>query len=258
MSLLCLDNVSVQLGDRLAVDSVSLQVAPGEIVAVVGPNGAGKSTLLRAVAGLCEYSGVVRIDEQSVAELGDRERARLVAWMGQTPRAAFGFSAVDAVLQSRYPHLGPFADAPAGARDRALELLTLLGVEHLAERAVNAMSGGELQRIWVARTAMQGTRVALFDEPSSAQDYRGAARIAEQIAALADDGSAVLIVLHDLNLAARFADRLLLLDGGKVAKIGTAAEVLRSEVLHPLYGDAVAIRSSPEGPFVQIRWKRQR
>jgi iron complex transport system ATP-binding protein len=243
-------------GPKRLVDSVTLRVAAGECVALLGPNGAGKSTLLKM---LCRQipvgSGVVRFDGRPLAAWPDRELARRRAVLPQSGAVPFAFSAREIVLLGRLPHgdgrrCGELVDDAMARTDTA----------HLAERVVTTLSGGELQRVHLARVLVQlggnpGPGQALYlDEPVSSLDPAHQHAALREAQALARAGVAVLVVLHDLNLAAQYADRLILLQSGTVAAEGTPAEVLQEKTIARVFGVRATIIAHPliAGPAVFV------
>lgn len=233
-------------GDRLtytharapepAVCDISLSVIPGRLLAVVGPNGAGKTTLLRLLSGaLVPQAGQVRLDDRPLQELPDRLRARVLAVVPQSESSPFPVTVREMVGMGRYPHLGPWERAGSidhAVVDRALERCA---VGHLAERQLARLSGGERQRARIARALAQEAPVLLLDEPTGGLDLRFRMELFHLLRELRADGLAVLVITHDLNLAARFADRLLLLDQGRVRARGTPEEVLSGDTLEEVY-----------------------
>ena len=241
MSLLVAEGVSFEYGHRAVLDAVDLAVGPGEIVGLIGPNGAGKSTLVRVLAGIIRPSrGVVRLDGRPLAEWTRVERARRVALVPQDPRVEFPYTVLEVARMGRAPHL----PALALPRGRDLEIvrgvLERLEVAHLEARRIDELSGGERQRVFLARALAQQPAVLLLDEPTTHLDLRhqtGLHDVARQ--RCRRDGLGVLSVLHDLNLAAAYCDRLVLLAGGRVACGGSPADVLVPATLERTFGTRV-------------------
>jgi iron complex transport system ATP-binding protein len=233
---------------RLAVDSVSLEVPAGACTAVLGPNGSGKSTLLRLLLGtLTPASGEVELDGRPVAQWGRPEIARAVGVVPQAEEAAFPMSVRELVAMGRYPHLGPWrreGDADRRAVENAMARCDVLALAH---RPVSTLSGGERQRARVARALAQEPAALALDEPTAALDVSHEMAIFELLRELGRAGTTVLLVTHNLNLAARYADRLVLLDRGAVAAAGAPAEVLTRETVERVYGWPVRI-GQHEGP----------
>lgn len=235
---------------RPAVREVSVSVAPGRLLAVVGPNGAGKTTLLRLLAGsLRAGTGEVSLGERPLAEFGDRERARALAVVPQSESSPFPVTVREMVGMGRYSHLGPWERA--ASRDRAVvdSALERCALVPFAGRQLDRLSGGERQRARIARALAQEAPVLLLDEPTAGLDLRYRMELFHLLLELRADGLAVLVVTHDLNLAARFADRLLLLDLGRVRASGTPAAVLSREMLEEVYEWPLRVMGHP-GPGI--------
>jgi iron complex transport system ATP-binding protein len=224
------------------VEGVDLDLAAGEIVGVLGPNGSGKTTLVRVLSGvLAPYRGSVRIGGRELVGLARRELARAVAVVAQEPVFDFPFTALETVLLGRHPHLTGVAFESARDRELAMAALERLDAAPLADRLVSELSAGERQRVVVARALAQETPVLLLDEPSSFLDLRHQVELFDLVRELAAEGRAVLAVVHDLNLAAEYCDRVLLLDGGRVAAGGPTEEVLTYANLKRVFGTEVYV-----------------
>jgi iron complex transport system ATP-binding protein len=234
MSIVAKD-VRLALGRRTVLNGVHLVVPAGQITAVVGPNGAGKSTLLRAFAGLVTPAGgEITLEGRPLAALSGAERARAIAYLPQERAVHWPLSARAVVALGRLPHLGASTvEADAAAVDDAL---AAMDIAHLAERPVVELSGGERARVLVARALAQQTPLLLADEPTAGLDPAHALALFELFTRLAADGRTVVVALHDLSLAARFAHHVVLLSGGGVAAIGPPADVLTSRHLEPAFG----------------------
>jgi len=250
-AVLALQDATVRYaaGGAAQLDAVSFAVAPGECVALVGPNGAGKTTALRALLGLAPLaSGGAAIAGRPVGDWDPDALARTVGVVAQREEPAFPITVREAVFMGRYAHLGPWrAMRPVdlAAVTRALERADVTG---LADRWVDTLSGGEWQRVRLARALAQEPRALVLDEPTASLDLRHEMELFELVADLVRPGGlAALVVTHHLNIAARFADRLVLLVGGRVEAAGTPADVLRAERLSTLYGWPVAVQFLPDG-----------
>jgi iron-chelate-transporting ATPase len=249
------------LGYRRAtvVHGVTLHLRPRSVTALVGPNGSGKSTVLRSLARLHEVGGGrVRLRDgdgvaRDVAPLSARDFARRVTMLSQSRPHPSGLSVRDVVAFGRHPHRRRFAgleDGDRAAIDRALELT---GIVPMADRAVDQLSGGELQRVWLATCLAQDTEVLLLDEPTNHLDLRYQVQTLDLVRDLADGpGTALGVVLHDLNQAASVADEVVLLDGGRVRAVGPPADVLTEEHLTAVYGLAIRAGTDPETGFVRV------
>jgi iron-chelate-transporting ATPase len=231
------------------VHEASIELAAGRVTALVGPNGSGKSTLLRALARLHKPSGgEVLLDDGSPAfELSAREFARRVTLLAQSRPTPSGVTVRDVVGYGRYPYRSRFSGGdPDGLRavDHAMQVT---GVAAMAQRPVDELSGGELQRVWLATCLAQDTGVLLLDEPTTFLDLRYQVEILDLIRELADDHAvAIGVVLHDLNQAAQVADTVVLLQDGRVRAAGPPLEVLTAEHLTETYGIRIDVRTDAE------------
>ncbi len=231
-------SLSVRAGGATLIDGVTLDVAPGTWCTVIGPNGAGKTTLVEAVAGLRRTAGgTVSVDGANVASMSERERAQRVAVVPQHPVIPLGMSVHDYVVLGRTAYHG-LLRAPGAADRRAVEeVLERLALTSFAPRDVATLSGGERQRMVLARALAQSTMVMVLDEPITGLDLRHQMAILELLQKeVRECGLTVLATLHDLTLAGQFADRLVLLDRGRVVLDGPSGEVVRSGELAACYG----------------------
>jgi ABC-type cobalamin/Fe3+-siderophores transport system ATPase subunit len=245
--MLDIQSISTSYGKRLALQDLSLAVQSGEILAVIGPNGAGKSTLIRAVSGILPLlQGRVSISGKDLARLNPAQRARLVAVTPQARNLPPAFSVYETVLLGRTPHLGWMGQAGASDHARVHQSLERTGTLDLAERRVGELSGGEQQLVLLARALAQDTPVLLLDEPTTHLDLQHQTRLLQLVRDLASRHDlAILLVVHDLNLAGLYADQLALLVEGKLWAIGSPAEVLTSENLSAIYQIPVEVIRHP-------------
>lgn len=246
-SLLSVDGITVRIDGKTLVDDVCLSVATGEVVGLVGPNGAGKSTLLRAISGVQKTrQGAVRVDGRAASELERREFAQRVAVVQQLPEAPSGMLVSELVLLGRHPHLGWFDRESLRDVQIARQAMSRAGCLELADREVGTLSGGERRRAFIARALAQEAELLLLDEPTANLDAGAQAEICELLRVLAADGVGVLVVLHDLTLAASTCDRVVLLADGHVIATGPPDEVITSEHVASMYGPGVAVLRHPE------------
>ncbi len=235
------------------VHGVSLELVAGQVTALVGPNGSGKSTVLRALARLHPVgSGEVAVDGADLRALRPREFARRVALLSQSRPHPSGVTVRDVVGYGRHPHRARFAgwsEADRAAVDAALETT---GTTEMADRSVDQLSGGELQRTWLATCLAQDTAVLLLDEPTNHLDLRYQVETLDLVRELADRGTAVGVVLHDLDHAAAVADRVVLLHRGRVRADGAPADVLTSAHLTEVYGIDIEARTDPVTGHVHV------
>jgi iron complex transport system ATP-binding protein len=234
--------------ERLALDDVSCEIAPGRLLAVVGPNGSGKSTLLRALLGLLELEdGEVMLKGRPIGAWRRQDIATLIGVVSQREEILFPLRVEETVLLARYARLGPLA--PVGAADRAAvrNALERCDAWSLRDRHTHTLSGGEWQRVRVARALAQEPEALLLDEPTVALDVRHEMEVFELVRELANGGLAALVVTHHLNLAARYADAMILLDQGRLVAHGAPTEVLRADVLSAVFGWPVAVAPWRDG-----------
>lgn len=238
--------LTVALGDAVVLTQVSLSVGAGEFVGLLGPNGAGKSTVIRAAAGLVPVtSGSISLCGHSVSTLSARRRAQLLALVPQSTDLDFSFSVADIVVMGRQPHLGRFAFETTRDDEIARQALRDVGMEAFAEREMGTLSGGERQRVFIAKAIAQQPRVLLLDEPISALDIRHQLEVLRLARPLRSQGRAVLAALHDLDLAARHCDRLVVLHDGHVIADGEPSEVLTRELMAEVYRVHASVSRDP-------------
>ncbi len=243
--MIALDTLSVKLGGVLIVDGVNAEVADCEWVTLIGPNGAGKSTLLRALAGLVPYTGSARVGDREVAELPRRELARRLAFVPQAPLLPPAMRVSEYVLLGRTPHLGPFGYEGLHDREAARHALERLDLDGLAGRPLHTLSGGEQQRVVLARALAQESSLLVLDEPTTSLDVGRQQQVLELVAALREQGSlTVLTAMHDLTLAAQYADRLLLLSNGRLIASGPPEEIATEELVAEHYRAEVRVFGS--------------
>ena len=231
-----------------ALDAVSLRVEPGRLVAVTGPNGSGKTTLVNALLGLIPLDGgKALLDGKPVTDWRRGPLARVVGVVPQREEVVFPLTVTQTVMLGRYPYLGPLAPIGYHDREATLRALRRCDIEPLADRRVDTLSGGEWQRVRVARALAQQPRILVLDEPTSSLDVRHEMELFELVRTLVKDGLAGLVITHELNLAARFADRILLLDRGRVVADGAPAEVFQRDTLTQVFGWPVAVTTWRDG-----------
>lgn len=233
--------VGFAFGDRTVLDCVTFDAPQGQVLGLVGPNGSGKTTLLRTLyASLAAQGGSVLIDGDQLTSLSAREIARQVAVVVQEVPGELPLLVSDMVLLGRTPHRSGFGGSGAADERIAAAALARVGALHLAAESFDSLSGGERQRVLIARALAQETPHLLLDEPTNHLDVRYQHEVLDLVRTLAaENGRTVIVVLHDLNLAARYCDRILLLASGRVMAAGTPDEVLAPEHLEPVYGVSV-------------------
>jgi iron complex transport system ATP-binding protein len=246
-----LKNLSFAYDKRLILKDISLTMGEG-LTCVLAPNGEGKTTLLRCIAGyLAPDAGQVLIAGRDVRRLRAKELSRLMAIVPQQAAFDFGFTVEEFVMMGRHPHLGRFSQPSESDWTLVRQALRDTGLEDLAKRLVTQTSGGEGQRMMIARTLVQQARIMLLDEPVSSLDVRHQLDIMELIRTLVRrDGLTAVCVLHDFNLAARYADNIVILKEGRVFSRGNVAETLTRETIRNVYGVQVDIYNLNAQPVI--------
>lgn len=241
-----------RVGEATLLSDVSLEVSHGELLALVGPNGAGKSTLLSLLSGERRPTeGRIEFEGAPLADWSTKELARRRSMLGQDNQVAFPFTVHDVVAMGRAPWRGRAEEEDDDAA--VAEALERADVTHLADRTFPSLSGGERARVSLARVLAQRTSVVLLDEPTAALDLRHQEDVMRLARDLAAAGKAVIVVVHDLSLAAAYATRMAVLDKGSLAAVGTPAEVLRRELLERVYGLEVRVIADDDGTLVVPR-----
>lgn len=252
--MLSLQSITIRYNQRTILHDISLDVQSGEVVALIGPNGVGKSTLIKAIGGSVPIAGGrVLIDERDLLQLPIDHRARSVAVVPQAVRLPESFTVLDTVLMGRTPYLGWLGRETDDDRAIAEAAMARTCVTELAARRIGELSGGEQQRVLIARALAQSAKTLLLDEPTAHLDLKHQAGVLSLVRDLAkSEGFAILIALHDLNLAALYADRVALLSNSTLAALGTPPEVLTSEQLSPVYGLSISVYEHPTngGPWI--------
>ena len=248
--LLSAENLTVTRGDRTIVEGVDLQVRGGELVGLVGPNGAGKTTLLKALIGLMASSGAIFLQDRPLERLSAQERARRVAFLPQDHEIAWPVKVREVVALGRQPwsESSCFGDYARG--QIIAEAMARMGVEDLAERTADTLSGGERARVLIARALAQMTPLLIADEPVAGLDPAHQIGLMEVFASLLREGRSVVVSLHDLGLAARWCTRLIMMDRGGVVADGKPSAVLTAENLRRVYGIEAYFGEADGGPVI--------
>jgi iron complex transport system ATP-binding protein len=235
---LAAEGVRLGYGDRTIVDDLDLEVLHGTVTAVIGPNGCGKSTLLRALGRLlAPTKGHVLLDGRRIDRMPTKEVATVLGLLPQAPTAPEGLTVGDLVARGRHPHQAWYRQWSGDDEAAVAEALAWTGIADLAERPVDELSGGQRQRAWISMALAQGTELLLLDEPTTFLDLAHQVEVLELVDRLhTERGRTVVMVLHDLNLAARYADRLVAMRDGQIMASGTPAEVITEPLLREVFG----------------------
>ncbi|HKE67397.1 MAG TPA: ABC transporter ATP-binding protein [Micromonosporaceae bacterium] len=243
--------VGVILDRNQIIAGIDLDVATGEWLTIIGPNGAGKSTLLRTLGGLLPFAGDIELFGTPLGRMRRRDRARLVASVAQDPVVPPGMAVVDYVLLGRTPYIPVLAGESAVDRDAVAEVLVRLDLERFAGRRLESLSGGERQRVFLARALAQGANLLLLDEPTSALDIGHQQDVLELVDKLRRDGGlTVIATMHDLSIAGEYAQRMVLMAGGRVVAAGRPRDVLTQDMLALHYQARVRVIDGEQGPLV--------
>ena len=244
--MLKIENLSVSYGSRRVLQDVSFDVQGGEVLALIGPNGAGKSTLIRAVSGVIPYTGQIRTNGDDFAALSTLQRAKYIATVPQAVALPPAYTVWETVLFGRTPHLGFLGQPSHKDEEIARQALSRVSALPFADRRVGELSGGEQQRILLARALCQSTPILLLDEPTAHLDLQYQVGLLELVHELAHrDHLAVLVALHDLNLAAHYADRIALMVAGNIKAMGKAKDVLQADLIQEAYCLPVQVVNHP-------------
>ncbi|MEU9599913.1 ABC transporter ATP-binding protein [Streptomyces sp. NPDC048109] len=247
-SRLAARGVSVGYGARSVIDGLDVAIPPGVITTIIGPNACGKSTLLRTLSRLLRpTSGTVVLDGEDIAALRTRDVAKKLGLLPQAPVAPEGLTVSDLVARGRHPHQSWLRQWSSDDADVVRRALAMTGVADLADRPVDSLSGGQRQRVWISMTLAQGTDLLLLDEPTTYLDLAHAVDVLDLVDDLHESGCTVVMVLHDLNLATRYSDNLVVMREGTILAQGHPREVITADLLHEAFGLRAMVIDDPVG-----------
>jgi iron complex transport system ATP-binding protein len=247
-SRLAARGVTVGYGARTVIDELDVTVPPGVVTTIIGPNGCGKSTLLRTLSRLLKPAGGrVVLDGEDIATLRTRDVAKKLGLLPQAPVAPEGLTVSDLVARGRHPHQSWLRQWSSDDADVVARALAMTGVSGLADRPVDSLSGGQRQRVWISMTLAQGTDLLLLDEPTTYLDLAHAIDVLDLVDDLHESGCTVVMVLHDLNLATRYSDNLVVMRDGAILAQGHPRDVITAELLHEAFGLRAKVIDDPVG-----------
>ena len=239
-------NLAYEIEGKTLLDGVDLEAERGQLVGLIGPNGAGKTTLLRTISGILRYRrGSVRLEGSDLMSLSPKDVAATLALVPQIAPYTYGFTSMELVLMGRYPHLGRFQIEGREDDRIARDAMRLTEIEQFADRTLDTLSGGERQRVFVARALAQQPRILLMDEPTANLDVLHQLKVLDLVRQLVVDGLTAVAAIHDLNMAARYCDKLVLLSGGRVLAEGSPSDVLTPETIESAFGVKSAVYQDP-------------
>lgn len=251
--MIAVEDLAVDLGGTRILESISMMVEPGRFVGLVGPNGAGKTTLLRTIAGVLDpVAGRVLVDGDDVHGLSAKATSRRVALVPQDTGVSFEFTVRDVVEMGRHPHIPRFGGVTEADVTAVESAMARARVTDLADRSIGNISGGERRRVLLARALAQDTDVLLLDEPTANLDINHQVQTLDRVASLTADGAAVVAAIHDLELAARYCDDLVLLVDGRVRAAGAPTDVITTETIEDAFGVPVTVSTNPATGSVQV------
>ncbi|WP_433666171.1 ABC transporter ATP-binding protein [Nocardia sp. CA-136227] len=244
---LAAESLTLGYGERIIVDGLSVDIEPGLITTVIGPNGCGKSTLLRSLGRLLRpKAGRVLLDGKAIATMKTKDIARVVGMLPQTPVAPEGLTVADLVARGRHPHQSWLRQWSADDETEVLAALEQTGIADLAGRTLDELSGGQRQRAWISMALAQGTDILLLDEPTTYLDLTHALEVLDLVDRLHDDlGRTVVMVLHDLNLAIRYSDRLIVMRDGRIEAQGAPTDIINAELLLDVFNLRAEVLEDP-------------
>ncbi|SOD49469.1 MULTISPECIES: ABC transporter ATP-binding protein [unclassified Streptomyces] len=247
-SRLAARGVTVGYGGRVVIDELDVAIPPGVITTIIGPNGCGKSTLLKTLSRLLKPAkGAVVLDGEDIGRLRTRDVAKKLGLLPQAPVAPEGLTVADLVARGRHPHQSWLRQWSSDDADVVERALAMTGVSDLADRPVDALSGGQRQRVWISMTLAQGTDLLLLDEPTTYLDLAHAVDVLDLVDDLHESGCTVVMVLHDLNLATRYSDNLVVMREGTVLAQGHPRDVITAELLDEAFGLRARVIDDPVG-----------
>lgn len=244
--MLKVEEIHARYGDIKVLEDICFSAEEGKLLGLIGPNGSGKTTLLKVISSIIKPEiGSVLLDNLDIMRMKKRDIARKMAVVPQESSTSFSFTAIEVVLMGRTPHLKRFETEDSKDFEIAKRCMRMTDCLNLAERPIDELSGGELQKVIIARALAQEPKILLMDEPTSHLDIKNQIEILDLMKRLANDGLTVISVLHDINMAARYCDELILLKDGKIVSSGRTEDVLTTKNIKNVFGISVSIKKDP-------------
>lgn len=240
-------DLSVQLSNTTIIHSIKFNLFPGTVTGLVGPNGCGKTTLMRAICGYLTYNGSILFKKTEICEWPQKKLARKISFVRQAPRLSFDFTVEELVLLGRLPHKSLLEGISRHDRNKLKTILEQVGLSGFEKRSLQSLSGGERQRAYLAQAIMQDSQLLLLDEPTAHLDVCHQYQFLELMRELKEQGKTVLAVFHDLELAAKFSDRLLVLHHGNLVATGSPKDILQDELLANVFRMRGRVAIAPDG-----------
>ncbi|MFE9324826.1 ABC transporter ATP-binding protein [Nocardia sp. NPDC052278] len=239
--------VTLGYGDRVIVDGLDIDIAPGVVTTVIGPNGCGKSTMLRSLGRLLRpRQGRILLDGKAISTMKTKDVARIIGMLPQSPVAPEGLTVADLVARGRHPHQSWIRQWSATDEAEVMSALAATGIADLADRSLDELSGGQRQRAWISMALAQRTDILLLDEPTTYLDLAHSVEVLDLIDRLHDDlGRTVVMVLHDLNLALRYSDRLIVMRDGRIVAQGAPADIVDVALLREVFDLDASVLDDP-------------
>lgn len=246
--MLCANEISLRRQGNLLLDKVSCEIKPNQLVALVGHNGSGKSTLIKSLAGeMAINEGSITLNNQNISSFGHKQLAQKMAYLPQQLPDAAGFTVEELVMLGRYPHQKWLQKPSAIDREKVQQAMQLTQVEPFAKRITATLSGGERARAWLAMCLAQDTQYLLLDEPLAALDMHYQLEVIQLIRRLVEEqGLGVVIIVHDINLAAQYADRIIALKKGQICHSGSVSSTMQPPILNDIFNVDMKLLSHPE------------
>jgi iron complex transport system ATP-binding protein len=247
-----LEKLTIGFKHKTVLTNIQFTIAPGELIALAGPNGGGKTTLLKTIGGLLKpKAGSILLDGKDIASMKKREKAGKISFLFQGTASDWHFTVAEIVAQGRFPYQGLFGSNAVSDRLAIARAIKAAGLSGFENRPVTELSGGEFQRVLIARAMAQEAQLLLLDEPANNLDPKYQYMVMNLVRAMTDTGQAALVSIHDLNLASLYADRIILISNRSIAAIGKPADVLREDILYEAFGIPLVISPHAQAPHIQ-------